>query len=155
MEWADVMADPCLQDLPYKIELDEYGRVVMSPASNKHGRFQAALANILERQMPNGVVLTECSVATEKGTKVPDVVWCSAAFAEGHGDETPFSQAPEVCVEVISPSNSRAELGEKIELYLAAGAEEVWLVSETGITEYFDATGAVCQSKYGVSVVLS
>jgi hypothetical protein len=35
MEWIEVLADPVLRDLPYKIELNEYGKIVMSPASNQ------------------------------------------------------------------------------------------------------------------------
>ena len=30
MQWAEVLQDPSLQDLPYKIELNEWGQVVMS-----------------------------------------------------------------------------------------------------------------------------
>ena len=30
MQWAEVLRDPSLQDLPYKIELNEWGQVVMS-----------------------------------------------------------------------------------------------------------------------------
>jgi hypothetical protein len=38
MQWADVLADRSLRDLPYKIELDRNGNIIMSPASNRHGR---------------------------------------------------------------------------------------------------------------------
>jgi Uma2 family endonuclease len=37
-------------------------------------------------------------------------------------------RAPELCIEIVLPSNSRKELTEKIGAYLAAGAEEVWIV---------------------------
>ena len=40
MTWADVMAHPQLQDLPFKIELNRWGRIEMSPASNEHGKVQ-------------------------------------------------------------------------------------------------------------------
>lgn len=36
--------------------------------------------------------------------------------------------APDLAIEIISPSQSYAELSEKIEDYLAYGTEEVWLV---------------------------
>jgi Uma2 family endonuclease len=36
--------------------------------------------------------------------------------------------APELAVEVVSPSNSAAELARKRRLYFAAGAEQVWIV---------------------------
>jgi hypothetical protein len=31
MKWAEIIVDKTLQDLPYKIELDRYGNIVMSP----------------------------------------------------------------------------------------------------------------------------
>ena len=31
MQWQDVLADKSLQDLPYKIELNEKGNIEMSP----------------------------------------------------------------------------------------------------------------------------
>ncbi|RME59856.1 Uma2 family endonuclease, partial [Candidatus Parcubacteria bacterium] len=33
MKWSEVLADPTLQDLPYKIELNEWEQIVMTPAS--------------------------------------------------------------------------------------------------------------------------
>ena len=35
MQWQEVIAHPSLQDLPFKIELNEYGKIEMSPASNR------------------------------------------------------------------------------------------------------------------------
>jgi Uma2 family endonuclease len=43
------------------------------------------------------------------------------------GDRACFTQAPEICVEVLSPANSDAEIQEKTALYFDAGAREVWL----------------------------
>ena len=75
MQWADVLADSSLQDLPYKIELDEYGRIVMSPATNRHGELQGDLYFLLRRALADqGKPLVECSIETAKGVKVADVV---------------------------------------------------------------------------------
>lgn len=38
------------------------------------------------------------------------------------------TRAPQICIEVVSPSNSVKELEEKKSAYLAAGAEEVWII---------------------------
>lgn len=132
MDWQEVMEHPSLQDLPFKIELDEYGNVVMSPASNRHGRFQITLLNLLQQHGSSGVVYLECAVATRKGVKVADVAWASAEFFQRYGDATPLPMAPEICVEVISPSNTTTEMEEKIDLYLARGAREVWLCDDDG-----------------------
>jgi Uma2 family endonuclease len=45
---------------------------------------------------------------------------------------SPYPAAPELCIEVISPSNAPAEMTEKIHLYLGYGAREVWTVSDAG-----------------------
>jgi len=44
MQWSDVLNDKSLSNLPYKIELNEYGQIVMSPASNQHGFLQVEIA---------------------------------------------------------------------------------------------------------------
>lgn len=149
MRWADVLADKSLRDLPYKIELDRWGNIMMSPASNRHGRFQIVIGAMLEK-IGGGRALIECSVDTPEGVKVADVAWCSDAFFAVHGYETPYAQAPEICVEVRSPSNSDEEMRFKIALYLAAGAREVWIAFEDGRTRFFDANGERPASAYGV-----
>lgn len=150
MEWTDVINDPCLRDLPYKIELNRWGNIEMSPASNRHGIYQAHLSSLLLKQMPSGEVISECSVQTAEGVKVPDVAWCSIEFLQRHGFETPYSESPELCVEIVSPSNSKWEMLEKIQIYLAAGAVEVWLVSEEGKIEFYDHSGQIGQSSFGI-----
>ena len=132
MKWQDVLEHPSLQDLPFKIELNEWGQIVMSPASNKHGFYQVELATRLKQALPAGHVITECSIDTPKGTKVADVAWASNAFIERYGYETPYPRAPEICVEILSPSNTAAEMEEKIMLYLAKGAQEVWMCDLEG-----------------------
>jgi Uma2 family endonuclease len=131
MTWADVMASPYLKDLPFKIELNKWGKIEMSPASNEHGIKQVDIATEL-RQRPGGKVLVECSISTSDGVRVADVAWISEARLQHLGKVTPFPQAPEVCVEVMSPSNSWAEMEMKAGLYLGAGADEVWIVGLDG-----------------------
>ena len=152
--WAEILADPVLRDLPYKIELNAWGKIEMSPASNKHGYFQAWVATELRRLFPDGEVITEASVLTEIGVRVPDVIWASRAFIGALGLETPFPRAPEICVEVVSPSNSEAEISEKIRAYLAAGAEEVWTVPEEGVIRFFGKDGERRYSSFGVTPTL-
>jgi len=42
----------------------------------------------------------------------------------------------------------------KAHLYLQAGAEEVWIVWENGVVDYYDKTGKLELSGYGVNVKL-
>ena len=154
LRWAEICSDPTLQDLPYKIELNAWGKIEMSPASNRHGRLQGRVTSELARQLTGGEVLTETSILTDIGVRVPDVVWGSAAFIKAYGEATPYPRAPEICVEIVSPSNSDIELREKTRAYLAAGAEEVWLVTEDGGIHYFDAAGEKTASRYPVTLSL-
>lgn len=147
MQWSDVLQDSTLQDLPYKIELDEWGRIVMSPASNKHGYFQMKIGALLETRLPLGTVISECSVQTGKGVKVADVAWCSPPFQARHGFATPYPEAPEICVEILSPFNHALEIEEKVRLYPDAGAREVWLVSEDGGVRYHGRDGELSRSE--------
>lgn len=149
MRWADVLVDRSLRDLPYKIELDRYGNIVMSPASNKHGRLQFLLGSLLERQL-GGEALMECSVDTPEGVKVADVAWCSPDFLARHDYTTPYPEAPEICVEVRSPSNSNEAMRTKIALYLGQGAREVWMVFETGEVRLFGPEGERARSEFPV-----
>ena len=155
LRWAQLCNDPGLRDLPYKIELNAYGTIEMSPASTRHARFQAAVAHELARQLPAGTVMTECPVATHEGVRVPDVAWASPEFVARHGDATPLPQAPEICVEVRSASNSDAEMDMKSRAYLAAGAVEVWVVSESGACQVLGAAGVQAASRYPVRLVLT
>ena len=136
-----------LRDLPYKIELNQFGQIVMSPASNHHGFLQARISCLLMDQGPEGSrVVSECSVNTSDGTKVADVAWLSASFWQDHGSETPYSSAPEVCIEIQSPSNSQAEMDFMRSLYFAAGAIEVWICNEAGELFIFDSSGKLKSS---------
>jgi Uma2 family endonuclease len=154
MRWSDVLEDKSLRDLPYKIELNQWGKIEMTPASNKHGYFEMEIGTALKNQLPQGKIIAECSIQTEKGVKVADVAWCSPEFSKEHGLETPFTKAPEICVEIVSPSNMRAEMEEKIRLYLSAGAQEVWLVFEDGKIEFHTSQGQVSGSCYAVTIAL-
>ena len=146
MNWQEVCDEPSLQDLPFKIELNEYGQVVMSPASNEHGRHQARLITLLAQHLENGEVISECSVDTPKGVKVADVAWASAAFIKKHGYATPYSEAPEICVEITSPSHSERELVAKRKLYFEQGAKEVWICDSFGNIQFYNFHGAIPQS---------
>jgi Uma2 family endonuclease len=154
MQWSEVVDNPYFENLPFKIELNRYGKIEMTPASNKHGRLQLHIGALLDRKLKHGETLTECSVQTTEGVKVADVAWCSKAFIKLHGYETPYSRAPEICIEIVSPSNSKEEMTNKAQLYLQAGAEEVWVIWENGIIDFYGKTGKLENSGYGVTVKL-
>ena len=151
VRYRAICEDPCYANVPGKIELDLWGRMVMSPASSYHSALQAEIVTRL-RMLP-GQAFVELSILTPAGVLVADVAWASADFMAARGFETPYGRAPEICVEVTSPSNSRKEMREKIDAYLAAGAEEVWLVyPNSKRCEFFGKAGAMQRPAYRVDL---
>jgi Uma2 family endonuclease len=154
LRWTQLCNDPLMTSFPGKVELNGYGVIEMSPASTRHARIQAAVTAQMSVQLPRGEVLTECPLLTSDGIRVPDVAWGSTAFFARHGDTTPLPQAPEICVEVRSPSNTDEEMAHKTQLFLEAGAVEVWILSEDGTHRVFDAAGEQAASRYSVQFSL-
>jgi Uma2 family endonuclease len=146
MTWLELCNDKRFEDLPYKIELTRAGKIVMSPTRNRHGYFASKIAQSLTQLMASGETLVECAVETADSTKVADVVWASAAMFERIKDQASCSPAPEICVEVVSASNTEEEISGKRDLYLKAGAREVWLCDEHGRLSFFDAQGRMPHS---------
>jgi Uma2 family endonuclease len=147
MNWQEVCEHPSLKDLPFKIELDDLGRIIMSPVKLYHSFFQVRIASILERLLNNGVALSECAIKTSKGTKVADVAWVSLPIWTKIKHQTEASIAPEICVEIISTGNSKKEMTEKRQLYFEAGAKEVWLCDENGLMSFFNAEQELTRSE--------
>ena len=146
-----ICEDPCYASVPGKIELDVWGRMLMSPASSYHSALQVNLAT--KQKQLGGQAFVEVSILTSAGVLVPDVAWASGAFMSAHGFETPYRRALEVCVEVVSPSNSRKELNEKLKAYFAAGAEEVWIIyPRSKRCEFFGKHGVMPSSAYAVDL---
>jgi Uma2 family endonuclease len=138
MTWAEICDDKSLADLPYKIETDRWGRIIMSPAKKWHGKRQGRIARLLDRLTRSGEIMTEVGIETPMGVKVPDVIWCSDQFDKDHeADEYALLAAPEICVEVLSESNPAAEIEEKRMLYFAHGAKEVWICDMAGGMTFF------------------
>ena len=59
---------------------------------------------------------------------IPDVSYLSFARGRNHlKSTTPFHGAPDLAVEVLSPSNRPAEVRRKVSAYLGAGCPLVWI----------------------------
>lgn len=150
LRWAEMIQDPTLRNLPSKIELDAAGRIEMSPGSFRHSQLQGYVAGKLTTQLPHGKVLIKLAVLTEMGVRVVDVAWSSAAYIAAYQASTPASKAPEICVDVRSPFDSAIEIRTRARAYLAAGAEEVWIVSTEGTHQVFTAQNEHHESRYPV-----
>lgn len=135
---ALMTADELLQLPPdgHRYELVEGELKVMTPAGPRHGRIAMRLGSLIEqyvRQHDLGVVY-----AAETGFQLredPDTVRAAdAAFvAKSHippeGEpEGYWPIAPDLVVEVISPSDSASALQSKVADWLRAGCRLVWVV---------------------------
>lgn len=131
MTWDEVVACPELRNLPFKIETNRWGQIIMSPAYNPHGDLQMTIGLLLQSLLRRGKVHGECSVQTSDGVRAPDVAWSSPERYRQIRRQSVYQIAPDLCVEIRSPSNSDVEMTDKRRLYFERGAREVWVVHAT------------------------
>jgi len=126
--WEALCKDPYYREVAGKVELNEWGEVVGSPPVGKvHGLLAMRLGRMLEDAL-GGRAMVEVGVATAIGVRGPDVLWCTDAWLAAHPENSPLSSAPEICVEIRSPDDSKAMLREKAHAYVESGAIEAWIV---------------------------
>jgi Uma2 family endonuclease len=147
--WQELVDDPALARWPGKIETDRFGRIIMSPPPGlPHSFNQSKILQLLARLLPDGQALTECPLITLDGIKGIDVAWLKGGRTEIADGKLVLERAPEICVEVLSPSNTVEEMKEKRALYFEAGALEVWLCGLAGKMEFYtpdlSATSRLC-----------
>jgi hypothetical protein len=102
--WSEILADPELAKLPYRIETDQHGNLVMSPPpAPLHGQRQVDVALLLRQLLPKGRTLSECPVSTAAGVKAIDVAWLAPERTENIPRLALFERAPDICVETPFP----------------------------------------------------
>jgi Uma2 family endonuclease len=125
-----------LTDDAHRYELVRGELRQMSPAGAEHGnramRFGATLYTFV-RQHQLGVVFaaeTGFILQTNPDTvRAPDVSFVRAERLPKEGLPAGYLPiAPDLAVEVISPSETAEEIQEKVQDYLKAGTEQVWLL---------------------------
>ena len=146
MKWQEVCEHPSLKNLPFKIELNRDGKILMTPVKVWHSAFQGELEFLLRSFLQSGKTLPECAISTKEGTKVADVAWASDKIFEKIKNEVECSVSPEICVEVFSSSNTKKEMEEKRKLYFEQGAKEFWICTEKGDMKFFNAHGEIDNS---------
>ena len=135
--WKEICADPQLSKVEGRIESDAHGHILMSPPPGfNHSTRQGKILLLLSRK-EGGQALPECPVSTSGGVRGVDVIWISDARAQAAIKDDLLLTAPEICVEVLSPGNTRAEMEEKRGLLFGAGAEEVWFCDAKGRMFFF------------------
>jgi Uma2 family endonuclease len=107
-----------------------WGRVVnLTRPKLRHARLQERLVRLLgPRAEAKGIVSTEVPfrAVPEYDIRAADVAFVSQE--RWNTDEDDLHGSPELVIEVLSPSNTRAEMREKASLCLSTGAEEFWVV---------------------------
>jgi Uma2 family endonuclease len=85
-------------------------------------------------------VVTECPLSTSDGVKAVDVAWLAPERRQEVRSLICLIKAPEICVEVLSSSNTPDEIAEKMALYFATGAQEVWICENGTLQFHFPTT---------------
>ncbi len=136
--WNEILADPYWQSIDGRVESDALGQViVMPPPGFPHSRRQGGILHQLKALL-GGHSLPEIPLLTTDGVKGLDAGWFSAERFALVVDQDPCEIAPEICVEVCSPGNTKAELAHKRALYFAAGALECWVCELDGSMSFYE-----------------
>ncbi|HXU39883.1 MAG TPA: Uma2 family endonuclease [Blastocatellia bacterium] len=133
-----------MPDDGFRYELVRGELTKMSPAGNKHGRFAANITGSLVPHVKanklGAVYAAETGfwLASEPDTvRAPDVAFVSQKQLDEVGDVDGFwPGAPDLVVEVISPSDAYTEVEEKVFEWLGAGTRIVVLVSPSKRATY-------------------
>lgn len=120
-------------DAPYVLIEGELVEV-MSPQGRLHGKVLLKLSSILDTEIVDpevgellvgdvGFVLAR----NPDTVLAPDLAFVRAERLENAGDAY-LDFAPDLAIEVVSPSNTLAEIARKVDLYRSHGSSEVWVV---------------------------
>lgn len=126
-----------------------YGEIKKRPMPSPiHGRIQAKIAaNLLffAEEKNLGIVYTETHFEfAKKLVRVPDVAFISFERFPASGEEksSKWHVAPDLAVEIISPTDDYEDVQEKITEYFTFDVKQVWIISPESktLTVYFSRT---------------
>jgi len=121
----------CLPDDGRKYELVN-GRLVEVPAGARHGKITAGVVGRFYALNPREVSLFDTSTGfrmAQGNIRSPDVsLMRTDRLPGGKAPEGFVDGAPDLAVEVVSPSERVSDLLAKMAEYFESGAQEVWLL---------------------------
>jgi Uma2 family endonuclease len=136
-----ICTDPAFADRLERFEIDSSGQLIMSPPPGFDHRQRArAIANLLDHLHAGELAAVEQAILTRDGqVRIADVVLLTTAQKRWliANPTSPLPNAPPLCVEIFSRSNTPAEIDEKRALYFDAGASEVWICNLDGSMSFF------------------
>ena len=104
------------------------------------------IQRLLMQHRPDGFSPPKFPILTKDGVRSPDLVWITSERRRQTIADSAGSIAPEICVEVMSPGNTMAQMQKKGRLYLQAGALEYWICDEAQKLHFFSQTDELTQS---------
>jgi Uma2 family endonuclease len=115
---------------PFYYELRHGEAVPVSRPKLKHTLIQKRLERLLERAVPEMFVSIEVPFRAlpEHELRVADVAIVSQERIKQADPEDNLRGAPDLVIEVLSPSNTVAEINDKEKLCLENGSKEFWIV---------------------------
>src|SRR5271157_1739122 len=114
-----------------RYELAHGGLVSVPPPKWKHFAMQSRLRGLLATAAEGSGIVVETEFgfrALENDFRVADVALVSKARWEAVNPDGYFRGSPDLVIEVLSPSNTAAELLDKESLCLENGCREFWVV---------------------------
>ncbi len=118
-----------------RCELIDGVLIEMSPPGPEHGMISGTLTTLLGayvRAQRLGIVFSEAGFILRRGpdtVRAPDVAFIRADRVPPTGPPKTFWEtAPDLIVEVISPSDAPAEVQDKIHNWIEAGVRLAWIV---------------------------
>jgi Uma2 family endonuclease len=121
-----------LPDEPGKAEFLDGELIQSPPAKWKHSELVRRIHVRLMPAVENAEVAPRLGPAySHTGYKFSSRAWLQPDVSIPHRDQSGgdyFESAPALAVEVISESNTAAQMARKMKIYLANGGAEVWLV---------------------------
>jgi Uma2 family endonuclease len=120
-----------LPDDGLRHELDEGELITMPPTFGLHGKVLIVTSSLLfnfVRPRSLGLVVSDVGFQLSANTlRAPDIAFIKADRALTLDLERRFVGAPDLAIEIISPSETAADIAHKVRQYLHAGAI-VWVL---------------------------
>jgi Uma2 family endonuclease len=126
-----------------------YGELVMmSPAGFAHGEIAARLVRLIGNHVDEhnlgAVLTTETGYLVETGPdllRAPDVSFVRKDRVPSRRRKQFFAGVPDLAVQVISPGDTKREVSEKINMWLAHGTQSCWVADPDSMTITVHQTG--------------
>jgi len=131
-----------------RTELDEGELITVAPESEDHGGLESEIGAILRNYVKlHGLGKVYGSSAgfrlRDDTVRATDVSFVRSARVESLKSRGFAKGAPDLAVEIFSPSDSIRQLMRKVKQYFAAGTHTVWIVyPETQEMQTLESTGA-------------